>query len=177
MSRVGKEPIEIPAGVKVSMSGKKVNAEGPKGKLSYQVHESINVEVKGNEIVVTRPNDEKPIRALHGTTRANLNNIVVGVSKGFTKALEIRGVGFRGEQKGKSINFVLGFSHPVVFDPPEGVTIKMDGNVKVLVEGSDRQKVGQVAANIRLLRKPEPYKGKGIRYSDEVVIQKEVKKS
>src|SRR5690606_17000285 len=177
MSRVGKSPIQIPAGVKITLNGNTVQAEGPKGKLSYTVHERISIVREGDVLTVTRPSDAKTDRALHGTSRAMLFNIINGVSKGWVKELEIRGVGYRGEQKGKSLNLVLGFSHPVVFDPPEGIILKMDGNLKIVVEGVDRQAVGQVAATIRGFRPPEPYKGKGIRYADEVVIQKEVKKS
>ncbi len=177
MSRVGKSPIQVPAGVKVNIQGRTIQAEGPKGKLSFTLHERIGVAKDGDVLTFTRPSDSKTDKSLHGTTRAQVANLVTGVSKGWTRELEIRGVGFRGEQKGKSLNLVLGFSHPVVFDPPAGITLKMDGNVKIIVEGADRQQVGQVAATIRGFRPPEPYKGKGVRYSDEVVIQKEVKKT
>jgi large subunit ribosomal protein L6 len=177
MSRVGKSPIQLPAGVKVTLNGNTVQAEGPKGKLSFTVHERISVSREGDVLTVTRPSDSKTDKSLHGTSRAMLSNTIIGVSKGWVKELEIRGVGYRGEQKGKALNLVLGFSHPVVFNPPEGITLKMDGNVKIIVEGVDRQLVGQVAADIRGFRPPEPYKGKGVRYSDEVVIQKEVKKT
>jgi len=177
MSRVGKSPIQLPAGVKVTLNGNTVQAEGPKGKLSFTVHERISVVREGDVLTVTRPSDSKTDKALHGTSRAMLSNTIIGVSKGWVKELEIRGVGYRGEQKGKALNLVLGFSHPVVFNPPEGITLKMDGNVKIIVEGVDRQLVGQVAADIRGFRPPEPYKGKGVRYVDEVVIQKEVKKT
>ncbi len=177
MSRVGKSPIQLPAGVKITLNGNTVQAEGPKGKLSFTVHERISVVREGDVLTVTRPSDSKTDKALHGTSRAMLSNTIIGVSKGWVKELEIRGVGYRGEQKGKALNLVLGFSHPVVFNPPEGITLKMDGNVKIVVEGVDRQLVGQVAADIRGFRPPEPYKGKGVRYVDEVVIQKEVKKT
>ena len=178
MSRVGKSPVKIPAGVKVNIAGKKIQIEGPKGKLEHVVHERISFK-KDEEgaIVFERPSDMGPDRALHGTTRAVVANMVNGVSKGFKKELEIRGVGFRGEQKGKAVNLLLGFSHPILFTPPDGVSVKMDGNVKIIVEGIDRQKVGQVAATIRGYRSPEPYKGKGVRYLGEQVIQKEVKKT
>ena len=177
MSRVGKSPIQVPAGVKVTVNGNTVHAEGPKGKLAYTVHERISIAREGDVLTVIRPSDSKTDRSLHGTSRSMLFNTITGVSKGWVKELEIRGVGYRGEQKGKSLNLVLGFSHPVVFNPPEGIVLKMDGNLKIVVEGVDRQVVGQVAAAIRGFRPPEPYKGKGIRYADEVVIQKEVKKS
>jgi large subunit ribosomal protein L6 len=177
MSRVGKSPIQVPTGVKLNIQGRTIQAEGPKGKLSYTVHERIAVAKDGDVLTFTRPSDSKTDKALHGTSRAQVANLVTGVSKGWTRELEIRGVGYRGEQKGKGLNLVLGFSHPVVFEPPAGITLKMDGNVKIVIEGADRQLVGQVAATIRGFRPPEPYKGKGVRYSDEVVIQKEVKKT
>jgi large subunit ribosomal protein L6 len=177
MSRVGKSPVKIPSGVKFTINGQVVNIEGPKGKLSLTIHERIKVQKEEDTLVLVRQSDSGSDKALHGTSRANLNNAVTGVSKGFTKELEIRGVGYRGEQKGKAVNLLLGFSHPIVFTPPAGVNVKMDGNVKVVVEGIDRQAVGQVAATIRGFKPPEPYKGKGVRYMNEVVIQKEVKKS
>jgi large subunit ribosomal protein L6 len=177
MSRVGKNPVKIPSGVKVNVSGQTLNVEGPKGKLSLAIHERIKIQKEADAIVLVRQSDSGTDKALHGTSRANLNNAVTGVSKGFTKELEIRGVGYRGEQKGKAVNLLLGFSHPIVYTPPAGVNVKMDGNVKVVVEGIDRQAVGQVAAIIRGFKPPEPYKGKGVRYMNEVVVQKEVKKS
>jgi large subunit ribosomal protein L6 len=178
MSRVGKSPVKIPAGVKINVAGQTVNVEGPKGKLAFTVHERIKInKADDGSLVFERPSDAGGDRALHGTTRAVVNNMVTGVSKGFSKELEIRGVGYRGEQKGKAVNLVLGYSHPILFEPPAGVTVKMDGNVKVVVEGIDRQKVGQVAATIRGFKPPEPYKGKGVRYLGEQVIQKEVKKT
>lgn len=177
MSRVGKNPIKIPTGVKISISGNTVNVEGPKGKLSYTFHERVKIKKEGEELFFERASDAKTDKALHGTSRALLNNMVTGVSKGFTKELEIRGVGYRGEQKGKAVNLLLGYSHPIVYTPPAGIEVKMDGNVKVVVAGVDRQVVGQVAATIRGFKPPEPYKGKGVRYLNEVVVQKEVKKS
>jgi large subunit ribosomal protein L6 len=177
MSRVGKSPIQVPAGVKVSITGHTVQAEGPKGKLSFTVHERVSVAKEGDVITLSRGSESKQDKALHGTSRAMVFNVIHGVSKGWVKELEIRGVGYRGEQKGKSLNLVLGFSHPVVYNPPAGINLKMDGNVKIVVEGVDRQLVGQVAATLRGFRPPEPYKGKGVRYLNEVVIQKEVKKT
>jgi large subunit ribosomal protein L6 len=177
MSRVGKSPIKVPAGVKINVSGQAVTVEGPKGKLSFNLSERVTLEKEGDVVNLKRPSDSKTDKALHGTSRAILNNMVVGVTKGFQKELEIRGVGYRGEQKGKSVSLLLGYSHPIVFDPPAGVSVKMDGNVKVVVDGIDRQAVGQVAATIRGFKPPEPYKGKGVRYMGEVVVQKEVKKS
>jgi len=177
MSRIGKAIIEIPDSVTLTVDGKKVTAKGPKGELSYVVHEYIGIKKEEKILSFSRESDEKEHRSLHGTTRANVANIVKGVTDGFTKELEIIGVGYRGEQKGRSINFLLGFSHPVLLDPPEGIELKMDGNTKVLVSGIDKQLVGQIAAKIKAYRKPEPYKGKGIRYAGEYVRRKEVKKS
>jgi large subunit ribosomal protein L6 len=177
MSRVGKSPIKIPQGVKISINGQTVTVEGPKGKLTFTLHENIKIEKQDDVITLIRPSDAKTDKALHGTSRAILNNMVTGVTKGFKKELEIRGVGYRGEQKGKAVSLLLGYSHPIEFNPPAGVSVKMDGNVKVAVEGIDRQAVGQVAATIRGFKPPEPYKGKGVRYLDEVVVQKEVKKT
>ncbi|MDQ3001411.1 MAG: 50S ribosomal protein L6 [Fibrobacterota bacterium] len=177
MSRVGKSPVKVPAGVKINVSGQVVDVEGPKGKLSFNLSERITLEKEGDVVNLKRPSDSKTDKALHGTSRAIINNMVTGVTKGFQKELEIRGVGYRGEQKGKSVSLLLGYSHPILFEPPTGVTVKMDGNVKVVVDGIDRQAVGQVAATIRGFKPPEPYKGKGVRYLGEVVVQKEVKKS
>jgi large subunit ribosomal protein L6 len=177
MSRVGKALIKLPAGVKLIVNGQTVTVEGPKGKLVFVMHEGISLENQENVITVNRPSDAKTDRALHGTSRAVINNMVTGVTKGFQKELEIRGVGYRGEQKGKAVSLLLGYSHPILFTPPAGVNVKMDGNVKVIVDGIDRQAVGQVAATIRGFKPPEPYKGKGVRYVGEVVVQKEVKKS
>jgi large subunit ribosomal protein L6 len=177
MSRVGKLRVKIPAGIKVSIKGQRVDAEGPKGKENFTFHDRMKIVHEGDEIWIERPSDAKQDKALHGTSRAVLANMIKGVSKGFTKELEIRGVGFRGEQKGKAVSLLLGFSHPVIHTPRQGVNVKMDGNVKIVVEGTNRQFVGQEAATIRGYRPPEPYKGKGVRYMGEVVVQKEVKKS
>jgi large subunit ribosomal protein L6 len=177
MSRVGKSPVKISQGVKININGQSVNVEGPKGKLAYTFHENIKIEKKDDVVVLTRSSDSKTDKALHGTSRALLNNMVTGVTTGFKKELEIRGVGYRGEQKGKNVSLLLGYSHPIEFHPPAGVSVKVEGNVKLIVEGIDRQVVGQVAATIRGFKPPEPYKGKGVRYSDEVVVQKEVKKT
>jgi large subunit ribosomal protein L6 len=169
--------VKVPAGVKINVSGKTVQVEGPKGKLSYTLHERIGIEREEENLVLKRPSEAKLDKALHGTSRAIVNNMVQGVTKGFSKELEIRGVGYRGEQKGKAVSLLLGYSHPILFTPPAGITVKMEGNVKVVVEGIDRQAVGQVAATIRGFKPPEPYKGKGVRYLGEQVIQKEVKKT
>ncbi len=177
MSRVGKAPVKIPTGVKVNIQGRTLQAEGPKGKLAITLHERVSVVREGDVLVLKRASEAKTDKALHGMSRALVYNVIVGVHKGWTRELEIRGVGYRGEQKGKAVNLLLGYSHPIVYQPPAGVTVKVDGNVKLIVEGVDRQAVGQVAANLRGFKPPEPYKGKGVRYANEQVIQKEVKKT
>lgn len=177
MSRVGKNPVLITKGVKVAVQGQTVSVEGPKGKLSHTVHELLTVKLEGDSVVVSRPDDLKFTRAIHGTTRAIIANLVKGVSEGYRKVLEIVGVGYRVEQKGKDLNLVLGYSHPVVYVAPEGVSLKADGLLKIVIEGNDKQKVGQAAAEIRKFRRPEPYKGKGIRYEGEAVRRKQGKKT
>ncbi|MCX0370020.1 50S ribosomal protein L6 [Clostridium perfringens] len=176
MSRVGKMPIAIPAGVTVTVTPENVvTVKGPKGELVKAMHKDINIAVEGAQVVVTRPSDVKEHRALHGLTRALLNNMVVGVSQGFSKTLELNGVGYRAQLQGKKLVMNLGYSHPVEVEAVDGVDFKLDGTTKVIVEGIDKEKVGAVAANIRSWRKPEPYKGKGIKYSDEVIRRKEGK--
>ncbi|HBI6897536.1 TPA: 50S ribosomal protein L6 [Clostridium perfringens] len=176
MSRVGKMPIAIPAGVTVTVTPENVvTVKGPKGELVKAMHKDINIAVEDAQVVVTRPSDVKEHRALHGLTRALLNNMVVGVSQGFSKTLELNGVGYRAQLQGKKLVMNLGYSHPVEVEAVDGVDFKLDGTTKVIVEGIDKEKVGAVAANIRLWRKPEPYKGKGIKYSDEVIRRKEGK--
>ena len=176
MSRVGKMPIAIPAGVTVTVTPENiVTVKGPKGELVKAMHKDINIAVEDAQVVVTRPSDVKEHRALHGLTRALLNNMVVGVSQGFSKTLELNGVGYRAQLQGKKLVMNLGYSHPVEVEPVDGVDFKLDGTTKVIVEGIDKEKVGAVAANIRSWRKPEPYKGKGIKYSDEVIRRKEGK--
>lgn len=177
MSRIGKKPIVLPKGVKVAINGQNIQVEGPLGKLSTTVHEVIGVKMEGEEIVLSRPDDLKFSRAIHGTTRALVANMVEGVSKGYQKILEIVGVGYRVEQKGKDLNLVLGFSHPVLYKAPEGVTLTAEGQLKVVIKGIDKQKVGQAAAEIRKFRRPEPYKGKGIKYEGELVRRKQGKKT
>jgi len=177
MSRVGKKPIEIPSGVKITLAGNTVNVEGPKGKLSHTVHNLLSVKLEGNTLEIIRPDDLKFTRSIHGTSRALVANLIQGVGEGFKKTLEIVGVGYRVEQKGKDLNLVLGYSHPVVYQAPEGVTLKAEGLLKVVIEGIDKQKVGQAAAEIRKFRRPEPYKGKGIRYEGEIVRRKQGKKT
>ena len=177
MSRIGKAPVPIPAGIKVNLQGHLVQAEGPKGKLSHTLPERITIAKEGDTLVLKRASDSKGDKALHGTSRVLVRNVLQGVSKGWSKELEIKGVGYRGEQKGKGLTLALGYSHPISFTPPAGITVKIDGNLKIVVEGVDRQLVGQVAATLRGFKPPEPYKGKGVRYMNEVVIQKEVKKT
>ena len=172
MSRIGRMPIEIPAGVTVTYDNHHMNVKGPKGELSRDLHPDMNITVEGNTITVTRPSDDKNHRSLHGLTRALVANMVTGVSEGFTKTLEINGVGYRAQKKGKEITFNLGFSHPVAMTDPEGIETEMDGQNIIIVKGIDKEKVGQYAAEIRELRKPEPYKGKGIKYADEVIRRK-----
>ena len=176
MSRVGKMPIAIPAGVTVTVTPENVvTVKGPKGELVKAMHKDINIAVEDAQVVVTRPSDVKEHRALHGLTRALLNNMVVGVSQGFSKTLELNGVGYRAQLQGKKLVMNFGYSHPVEVEAVDGVDFKLDGTTKVIVEGIDKEKVGAVAANIRSWRKPEPYKGKGIKYSDEVIRRKEGK--
>lgn len=172
MSRIGRLPIDIPAGVTISVDGSMVTVKGPKGELALKVASPITVEVEEGQILVTRPNDERESRSLHGLTRTLINNNVIGVTEGYSKGLEVVGTGYRVAQKGSSIEFALGFSHPVVVDAPEGITLTVEGTNKITVSGIDKQAVGETAANIRKIRKPEPYKGKGVRYAGEVVRRK-----
>ena len=172
MSRIGKKPVQIPAGVEVTVNGKNVAIKGSKGELSYEFHDEINVAVEDNEIVVTRDNDERTARAMHGLTRALIQNMVIGVSEGYSKGLELSGVGYRVQQKGKKLEFSLGFSHPVFVDQPEGIDFEVPDNTHIVVKGISKQQVGQVAAEIRRKRPPEPYKGKGIHYVGEHIRRK-----
>ena len=176
MSRIGKMPIEIPAGVEVKIGDDNVvSVKGPKGTLTQAFDKNIKVELKGSEVVVTRPNDDKNIRALHGLVRALLANMVKGVTTGFTKELEINGVGYRAAKQGKTLVMNLGYSHQVEMEEPEGITIDVHAQTKIIISGIDKQKVGQFAANVREKRPPEPYKGKGIKYVDEHIRRKEGK--
>jgi large subunit ribosomal protein L6 len=175
MSRIGKQPIAIPSTVKVEVKGQKVLVEGPKGKLSWDLPRTTSAKVENNTILVSRKSDEAENRALHGLSRALLNNMVKGVADGFSKRLEIQGVGFKAAVTGKTVNMSLGYSHPIVYNIPDQVTVKVEENTKITVEGPDRQVVGQVAAELRAFYPPEPYKGKGVRYSDERVVRKEGK--
>ncbi len=173
MSRVGRQPIAIPEKVQVEIKGSWVAVKGPKGELSREFHPDMKVEQENRQLVVTRPTDQRHHRALHGLTRALLNNMVIGVTEGFRKQLEIQGVGYRAEQKGKGLVMYLGYSHPVEVEPPPGIAFSFEPRNKIItVEGIDKEVVGQVAADIRKLRPPEPYKGKGVRYLDEHVRRK-----
>ena len=173
MSRIGKQPITIPSGVEVTLDGARVTVKGPKGTLDLEVTPTITVSREGEDLVVTRPDDERENRSLHGLTRSLLANMVQGVSEGYSRDLEIVGVGYRAIAQGPAkLELQLGFSHPVHFDAPDGVTFEVPVPTKITVRGFDKQLVGQVAANIRKIRKPEPYKGKGIRYADERVLRK-----
>ena len=176
MERVGRKVITIPSGVELKQEGNKITVKGPKGQLEREFSPEITVKVENGEINVTRPNDLPDIRALHGTTRAVLNNMIVGVSQGFEKKLELVGVGYRVQAAGNGLTLSLGFSHPVEIEPVEGITFKVDGNTKISVEGINKELVGQIAANIRAKRPPEPYKGKGVKYADEQIRRKEGKK-
>jgi large subunit ribosomal protein L6 len=176
MSRVGKLPVKIPDKVKVQVANGDVKVEGPKGKMHFPFNPKVKVEVAGAEVKVSRPNDTREAMALHGLTRTLVKNAIEGVVKGYERALEISGVGFKAEVKGKEINFTLGFSHPVVFKLPEGVTAEVDAKqTRVVVRGVDKHLLGLTAAKIRGLRPPEPYKGKGIKYAEETVRRKEGK--
>jgi large subunit ribosomal protein L6 len=175
MSRIGKQPIDLPGGVKVSIANRLVTVEGPKGKLTFTHHENIAVAADGKQITVTRPNDDRQNRALHGLTRALVNNMVVGVTKGYEKKLKIEGVGFQAAAKGKGVELTVGFANRITHEPPAGVTVAVPDPTTIVVSGTDKQVVGQFAAEIRASRKPEPYKGKGIRYEGEVVRRKEGK--
>jgi large subunit ribosomal protein L6 len=173
MSRIGKQPITIPSGVEVTISGRHVAVKGPKGELAIDAPEDITVARDGDDVVVTRPDDEREHRALHGLTRSLVNNMVVGVSEGFVRELEIVGVGYRAMAQGPGkLELQVGYSHPVPVEAPDGVTFEVPTPNRIVVRGADKQQVGQVAANIRKVRKPEPYKGKGIRYADERVLRK-----
>ncbi|MCE2455510.1 MAG: 50S ribosomal protein L6 [Gemmatimonadetes bacterium] len=172
MSRIGKQPVELPEGVTVRVEGRTCSIKGPKGSLSLEVHPEIVVEPEENRILVRRSTDQKRLRALHGLTRALLQNSVTGVSTGFAKTLNIVGVGYRAKVEGGALKMNLGFSHPIDYRPPDGVEVACPNTTTVVVSGMDRQKVGQAAADIRSFRPPEPYKGKGIRYQDEQVRRK-----
>ena len=175
MSRIGKQPVVIPAGVEVTVDGSKVTVKGPKGTLTNTFNSDISIKVEGNEILVTRPSDDKDHRALHGLTRTLVNNMVVGVTTGYEKKLEVLGVGYRVQKQGTNLVMNLGYSHQVIIPEEDGITIEVPNPTEIIVKGADKQQVGQMAAVIRSKRPPEPYKGNGIRYSGEYVRRKEGK--
>ena len=176
MSRIGKLPITVPAGVDVKIgSDNEVTVKGPKGTLTRTLHKDMKITLDGGVITVTRPSDEKTHRSLHGLTRTLINNMVVGVTEGFKKELEINGVGYRAALQGKDLNLTLGYSHPVIFTPAEGITLEVPAPNKIIVSGANKEVVGETAAKIREYRLPEPYKGKGIKYVDEYIRRKEGK--
>ena len=172
MSRIGRLPIEIPSGVDITIDGQHVAVRGPKGELALTVKEPIEARKVENQVIVTRPDDERSSRSLHGLSRTLINNLIIGVTQGYQKELEIVGTGYRIASQGQGVEFQLGYSHPITVQPPEGITFTVEGNTKLVVSGIDKQAVGEVAANIRKLRKPEPYKGKGVRYAGENVRRK-----
>jgi large subunit ribosomal protein L6 len=175
MSRIGKQPIAIPAKVKVEVKGQSVHVEGPKGKLDWELPRRTSLKVQDGKVVVSRQGDDAAAKALHGLSRALVNNMVKGVSEGFVKKLEIQGVGFKAAVQGSNVNLSLGYSHPVIYPIPAQIKVTVEENTKLTIEGPDRQVVGQVAAEIRSFYPPEPYKGKGVRYTDERVVRKEGK--
>jgi large subunit ribosomal protein L6 len=172
MSRIGRLPIPVPSGVTVTIDGQDVAVKGPKGELSLTVASPIEVALEEGKVLVTRPDDERASRSLHGLTRSLIANQITGVTEGYAKSLEVVGTGYRVQSKGSSLEFALGFSHSITVDPPAGISFEVEGNNRLTVKGIDKQAVGEVAANIRKLRKPEPYKGKGVRYAGEVVRRK-----
>ena len=175
MSRIAKKPIEVPAGVEVAVEGDRIKVKGPKGALEQQLHEAVAVS-RDDKVLSFSPAREGQGWAMVGTMRSLVNNMITGVSQGFEKKLELVGVGYRAQAQGKSLNLSLGFSHPVVFEVPDGVTVETPSQTEIVVRGCDKQQVGQVAAKIRAYRPPEPYKGKGVKYADEVIVRKEAKK-
>jgi large subunit ribosomal protein L6 len=176
MSRIGRMPITVPGSVQVSVDGQKVTVKGPKGELDLAVAEPIKVAVDDGTVTVTRPDDERRSRQLHGLTRTLVNNMVIGVTDGYAKTLEVVGTGYRVQAKGNGLELALGFSHPVSYDAPDGISFQVETPTRFRISGIDKQLVGEVAANIRKLRAPEPYKGKGVKYKDEYIFRKEGKK-
>jgi large subunit ribosomal protein L6 len=177
MSRIGRQPVSIPQGVKVSIDGAVVHAEGPKGKLMQPVPAGLSAKLENNQLVLSRSGDDRKMRALHGLARALVANMVTGVKDGFERKLEIVGIGYRAQLQGRAIQLALGYSHPVIFALPEGVTAEIDRQVSITLRGADKAVLGQTAAKLRALREPDPYKGKGIRYANEVVRRKVGKKA
>jgi large subunit ribosomal protein L6 len=176
MSRIAKYPVVLPSGVEVKADGKQVTVKGSKGTLEHSVHKLVTMKQEGNELSFSSNDESKAANALAGTTRALLNNMVIGVSQGFERRLDLVGVGYRAQAQGKVLNLTLGFSHPVNFEVPEGITVETPSQTEIVVKGTDKQQVGQVAAKIRAYRPPEPYKGKGVKYRDEIIARKEAKK-
>lgn len=176
MSRIAKAPITVPSGVSIGLEENKISVKGPKGELSLVPHDLIKVDQEGEELKVSTREESQRAVALAGTTRALVNNMVQGVSAGFERKLTIIGVGYRAQVQGNKLNLTLGFSHPVIYDVPEGISVETPSQTEIVVKGADKQQVGQVAAEIRRFRPPEPYKGKGVRYSDEHVVRKQAKK-
>ena len=172
MSRIGKQPIAIPAGVTINIDNNFVCVKGPKGELSRQINKDMNLEIQDGTLTVTRPTDEKLHRSMHGLSRTLIANMVVGVTQGYSKTLEIAGVGYRAAKAGSNLNLTLGFSHPVVIEPPTGITIEVPAPNKIIINGINKEEVGAMAAKIRSLREPEPYKGKGIKYEGEIIRRK-----
>ena len=177
MSRIGKKPIPIPSGVKINVSNGTVSADGPKGKLSQPVPAGLKASVDANVLTISRESDDRRLRALHGLTRALVANMVTGVKDGFERKLDIVGIGYRAQMQGKAIQLALGYSHPVIFPLPEGITAEIERQVAITLRGADKALLGETAAKLRSLRKPDPYKGKGIKYSDEVIRRKVGKKA
>ncbi len=176
MSRVAKKPVELPSGVEVKINGQAVTVKGSKGSMDREIHGSVEVKQEDNVLTFTAKDGSKASMALAGTSRALVNNMVTGVSQGFEKKLQLVGVGYRAQAQGQKLNLTLGFSHPVDYPVPEGITVETPSQTEVVVKGIDKQKVGQVAAEIRAFRPPEPYKGKGVKYDDEIIVRKEAKK-
>ena len=175
MSRIGNKPIAVPAGVEVKIDGQKITVKGPKGTLEREIHKNISVEMENNTIKVTRPNNEALNRSLHGLTRTLISNMIEGVEKEYTRELQINGVGYRAQKQGNNLNLTLGYSHPVIFEAPEGITFDVPNPNTIIVRGIDKELVGQTAAVVRSKRPPEVYRGKGIKYADEVIRRKEGK--
>ena len=174
MSRIGNKPITVPAGVEVKLDGNNITVKGPKGTLTRTVHKNMTLKLDGNVLTVTRPNDEPENRSLHGLTRTLVNNMIIGVTDGFERRLEVNGVGYRAQKQGNNLNLTLGYSHPVVVEAPQGITFDVEQNV-IVVKGMDKELVGQTAAIIRTKRPPEVYRGKGIKYAEETIRRKEGK--
>ncbi len=177
MSRIGRQPVPIPSGVDVKLEKQHIHVKGPKGELSFDIPEPITVREDQSQLLVERPNDNRKIRSLHGTTRSVINSLVVGVSSGFERKLQINGVGYRASVQGNTLTLELGYSHPIKYDLPEGITAEVERNVEITLRGYDKQLLGEVAAKVRSFRPPEPYKGKGVKYIEEHIRRKVGKKN